>query len=92
MHWLRCVGGFGKADRLPECRLCESGRGLLRSSLPCNAPALQALKPCFMMGPLRSLSTFQRGRLKFDLVIFDEASQIRPELVIVWDLPVPGGL
>lgn len=41
--------------------------------------AIQALKPCFMMSPL-SLSQFlSPGALSFDLVIMDEASQIRPE-------------
>jgi very-short-patch-repair endonuclease len=37
---------------------------------------LQALKPCFLMSPL-SVSTFLKpGALNFDLVIFDEASQL----------------
>jgi superfamily I DNA and/or RNA helicase len=41
--------------------------------------ALQALKPCFMMGPLSVAQYLAPGALKFDLVIMDEASQIRPE-------------
>lgn len=41
---------------------------------------LQRLKPCIMMSPL-SVSTFlQAEAIKFDLVIFDEASQVFP-----WD-------
>lgn len=41
---------------------------------------LQRLKPCIMMSPL-SVSTFlQADALRFDLVIFDEASQVFP-----WD-------
>ena len=41
---------------------------------------LQRLKPCIMMSPL-SVSTFlQAEELKFDIVIFDEASQVFP-----WD-------
>ncbi|CAM3780307.1 DUF3320 domain-containing protein [Marinicrinis lubricantis] len=40
--------------------------------------AIQAIKPIFMMGPL-SISTYlQPGSLEFDLVIFDEASQVKP--------------
>ena len=35
------------------------------------------LKPCFMMGPL-SVSQFLPPTLKFDCVIFDEASQVKP--------------
>src|SRR5690606_11781601 len=41
---------------------------------------LQRLKPCIMMSPL-SVSTFlQSENIRFDLVIFDEASQVFP-----WD-------
>lgn len=36
------------------------------------------LKPCFLMSPL-SVSTFLDTDIEFDLVIFDEASQIFPE-------------
>lgn len=41
--------------------------------------ALQAIKPCFMMGPLSVAQYLAPGALNFDLVIMDEASQIRPE-------------
>jgi len=41
--------------------------------------ALQALKPCFMMGPLSVAQYLAPGHLKFDLVVMDEASQIKPE-------------
>jgi very-short-patch-repair endonuclease len=41
--------------------------------------ALQAIKPCFMMGPLSVAQYIAPGTLKFDLVIMDEASQMRPE-------------
>lgn len=41
--------------------------------------ALQSLKPCFMMGPLSVAQYVAPGKLKFDLVIMDEASQMRPE-------------
>jgi very-short-patch-repair endonuclease len=38
--------------------------------------ALQALKPCMLMSPL-SVSTFLKpGAMEFDLVVFDEASQL----------------
>lgn len=40
------------------------------------------LKPCLMMSPL-SVSTFLRGtNMTFDTVIFDEASQVKPENAI----------
>jgi very-short-patch-repair endonuclease len=41
------------------------------------APVIQALKPCFMMSPL-SVSQFLPPTMRFDVVIFDEASQVRP--------------
>ena len=41
--------------------------------------AIQQLKPVFMMSPLSVANHLPRGKMMFDLVIFDEASQIRPE-------------
>ncbi|UXI66156.1 DUF4011 domain-containing protein [Tahibacter amnicola] len=41
--------------------------------------ALQELKPCFMMGPLSVAQYLEMGALEFDLVVMDEASQLRPE-------------
>lgn len=41
--------------------------------------ALQGLKPCFMMGPLSVAQYLAPGKLTFDLVVMDEASQLRPE-------------
>jgi very-short-patch-repair endonuclease len=40
--------------------------------------AIQAIKPVFMMSPLSIASYLPPGALEFDLVIFDEASQVRP--------------
>jgi very-short-patch-repair endonuclease len=44
-----------------------------------SANALQAMKPCFMMGPLSVAQYLVPERLSFDLVVMDEASQLRPE-------------
>lgn len=41
--------------------------------------ALQTLKPCFMMGPLSVAQYLPPNGITFDLVIFDEASQLKPE-------------
>lgn len=41
--------------------------------------ALQVIKPCFMMGPLSVAQYLSPGNLEFDLVIMDEASQVKPE-------------
>jgi hypothetical protein len=42
-----------------------------------TAPVAQAVKPVFMMSPL-SVSQFLSPEMHFDVVIFDEASQVRP--------------
>ena len=44
-----------------------------------SATALQAMKPCFMMGPLSVAQYLIPERLRFDLVVMDEASQLKPE-------------
>ena len=39
---------------------------------------IQELKPVFMMSPLSIANYLAPGSVKFDLVVFDEASQVRP--------------
>lgn len=49
-------------------------------SLIRRAPlSLRALKPCFMMSPLSLAKFVPPDGLKFDLLVIDEASQMRPE-------------
>lgn len=40
--------------------------------------AVQAIKPVFMMSPLSVANYIEPGSVEFDLVVFDEASQVRP--------------
>ncbi len=40
--------------------------------------AVQAIKPVFMMSPMSVAAYLEPGGLTFDLVVFDEASQVRP--------------
>jgi very-short-patch-repair endonuclease len=40
--------------------------------------AIQSVKPVFMMGPMSVATFLEPGTIQFDVVIFDEASQIRP--------------
>ena len=40
--------------------------------------AIQAIKPVFMMSPMSIAAYVEPGSVKFDLVVFDEASQVRP--------------
>lgn len=41
--------------------------------------AVQALKPCFMMSPMSVAQFLPPSKAQFDLVVMDEASQLRPE-------------
>jgi very-short-patch-repair endonuclease len=49
----------------------------IRDLLTRTEGVAQAIKPVFMMSPL-SVSQFLPSSMKFDVVIFDEASQVRP--------------
>lgn len=44
--------------------------------------AVQSLKPCFMMGPQAVAQFLEPGHLDFDIVVMDEASQLKPEEAI----------
>lgn len=57
-------------------------RVTLRQMLFASGQAMQALKPCFLMGPQAVAQFLVPGQLKFDLVIMDEASQLKPEEAI----------
>ena len=44
--------------------------------------AIQALKPCWMMSPTSVAQFLEAGAVEFDIVVIDEASQMRPEEAI----------
>jgi len=50
----------------------------LRRLLNSAGEVIQAIKPCFMMSPISVAQYLEPGGLKFDVVIFDEASQVEP--------------
>ena len=54
----------------------------VRKILTRSGGSIQALKPCFMMGPQAVAQYLAPGVIKFDLVIMDEASQLKPEEAI----------
>lgn len=54
----------------------------VRKMLARAGGSVQALKPCFMMGPQAVAQYLTPGAIKFDLVIMDEASQLKPEEAI----------
>lgn len=50
----------------------------IRMLLERAGPAIQQLKPVFMMSPLSVAQFLKPGGLKFDMLVMDEASQIEP--------------
>jgi very-short-patch-repair endonuclease len=51
----------------------------LRQTLRQSGAAIRAIKPCFMMSPLTVAQLLEGGGPSFDVVIFDEASQLPSE-------------
>ncbi|MFT5044316.1 MAG: very-short-patch-repair endonuclease [Porticoccaceae bacterium] len=51
----------------------------IRSLLKRAPAAIRALKPCFMMSPMSVAQYLEPGQYEFDVIVMDEASQIRPE-------------
>ena len=63
---------------LPQARPRMSIRKMMRRA----GRAIQAFKPCFMMGPHAVAQFLEPGAIKFDIVVMDEASQLKPEVAI----------
>ena len=57
----------------PTCRV------KIRDLLARSSKSIQKIKPCFMMSPLTVAKYLPLGEISFDVVIIDEASQVRPE-------------
>lgn len=51
----------------------------IRKLMEQSGEVIQRIKPVFMMSPLSVATFLPPGRVGFDVVIFDEASQVRPE-------------
>ena len=77
--------GTGRVATFTEKCLIEHELNKKRRHIPIRqlvrraTKALQAMKPCFMMGPLSVAQYLPPGQIEFDLLIMDEASQVRPE-------------
>ncbi|MBX9816205.1 MAG: DUF4011 domain-containing protein [Sphingomonas sp.] len=76
------VGGY------TDMGLIHHELGLKRSKLPLRdlvhraGAALQALKPVWMMSPSSAAQFLRPGASGFDLLVIDEASQMRPEFAL----------
>jgi len=51
----------------------------IRTLLSRSRRAIQAMKPCFMMSPLSLAKYLPSQAMNFDLLVIDEASQMKPE-------------
>ena len=51
----------------------------LRKLMERAGPTIQKIKPVFLMSPLSVAQFLPPGKLEFDLLVIDEASQVKPE-------------
>ncbi|MBW2737395.1 MAG: DUF4011 domain-containing protein [Deltaproteobacteria bacterium] len=76
---------YGRVSSYTERCLLKHECGKKKRHLPVRqllkkaGNALQVLKPCFMMSPMSVAQYLAPGQLEFDLVVMDEASQIKPQ-------------
>ncbi|ATP59411.1 DUF4011 domain-containing protein [Mesomycoplasma dispar] len=76
------------SDKNSEIRILKQEANKSRRLMPFHElfvripNLLKKLKPCLMMSPLSVSSYFKNSDIEFDLVIFDEASQLKPESAI----------
>jgi superfamily I DNA and/or RNA helicase/very-short-patch-repair endonuclease len=80
--------GYGKKSAYTELALIkhevnkQKRHISIRQLMQRAKEALRALKPCFLMSPLSLAQYLPRDSLTFDLLVIDEASQMRPEEAI----------
>lgn len=80
--------GHGRRSDFTEMSLLDNELGLKRPRTPMRdvihraGNALQTLKPVWMMSPASAAQYIQPGDVEFDVLIVDEASQMRPEYSI----------
>ena len=74
----RAHGGIGALGVL-QGEFAKKRKHLpIRRLIRAAAPAIQALKPVFMMSPMSVAQYLEPGAITFDLLLIDEASQIMP--------------
>lgn len=79
-HWSQLPTGGGEGQLGVLRREFEKKRRHmpLRKLMSDAGNAIQAIKPVFMMSPLSIASFVPPESLQFDIVVFDEASQVKP--------------
>lgn len=71
-------GGAGPVGLLRSEMARKRGHMPIRQLMQRAGPAIQALKPVLMMSPLSVAQFLSPGKMTFDLLVMDEASQIQP--------------
>lgn len=74
----RGASGIGPLGILNAEMAKKRGHKPIRVLLDQAGPAIQQLKPVFMMSPLSVAQFLKPGGIQFDLLVMDEASQIEP--------------
>lgn len=72
------VGEYTQMGLIQHVAERPNARCPLRELVRRAGGALSALKPCWMMSPLSVAQFIEPGSMNFDLLIMDEASQIKP--------------
>jgi very-short-patch-repair endonuclease len=75
-------GGAGGVGTLQREATKQRRHQPIRKTMATAWPAIQKIKPIFMMSPVSVSMYLPQDGPKFDVVIFDEASQVRPEEAI----------
>jgi SpoU rRNA methylase family enzyme len=73
------VGEKTEMELIKHLMSLTTPRTPVRQILRRAGRAVQALKPCFMMGPQAVAQFLEPGHLDFDIIVMDEASQLKPE-------------
>jgi len=74
----RSDGGAGPVAVLRGEMAKRRNHMAIRQLMKRAGPAIQAIKPVFMMSPLSVAQFLEPGAVTFDLLVVDEASQIQP--------------
>ena len=76
---LDLIAGGGSVAFLKREGQKKRKQASVRKLLAEAGELIQTLKPCFLMSPLSVSSLLDPDKIKFDVVIFDEASQVFPQ-------------
>ena len=78
-HFQALPTGFAGQVGIVRGEVAKKTRHMrIRQLLDKAGEAVQAIKPVFLMSPLSVAQYLKTGGLKFDLLLIDEASQVRP--------------